>query len=324
MIRQRLQPTLALLDQGVTIYRRNLGPLLLLSAAWFVPVAILVGLAVTWSSWLSDDQQLLLLAGGALLALPLMVYLLVVLSRAASEAIEGQPIQVRHALSIRPLRIVGVSFFLIIYGIIMQMIAGIVGMICLCPAYVGGFSIFGLMSAASGSGSAPGMAAAIVGAIVLLGSQLASGLVGGAAYSSMVYGLQPWVSGQLSFGAAIERSLELTFYRFVPNALVWSLSALVLVTVGTCVSIVVGLLVPLPAIWLLGDGSKAAQAIAVAAWLSGLMLIAPLLPIWMNLLYRRNMRAREGIELQQRVQRWLEDAGAPAPSGAVQEGAEAT
>lgn len=322
MIRQRLQPTLALLDQGVTIYRRNLGPLLLLSAAWFVPVAILVGLTVTWSTWLSNDQQLLLLASGALLALPLMVYLLVVLSRAASEAIEGQPIQVRQALSIRPLRIVGMSLFLIIYGIVMQMIAGIIGMICLCPAYIGGFSIFGLMAAA-GSGSGPGVAATIVGVIVLLGSQLTSGLVAGAAYSSMVYGIQPWVSGQLSFGAAIERSLELTFYRFVPNALVWGLSALVLVTVGTCVSIVVGLLVPLPAIWLLGDGSKAAQAIAAAAWLSGLMLIAPLLPIWMNLLYRRNMRAREGIELQQRVQRWLADAGAPAPSGAEQAGADA-
>jgi hypothetical protein len=308
MIRRRLQPTLALLDQGLAVYRRNLGPLLLISAGWFVPVAILTGLAVTWGSWITDDQQLLLILGGALLALPLVVYLLAALSRAASDAIEGRAIQLRPALAVRPGRLFGMTTFTVVYAAIMQMIAGVVGMICICPAYIGGLSFFGIVAAASG-GAAGNTAAMIVGGAVLLGAQLISGLVAGAALSSIVYGVQPWASGQLRFGAAVERSLELTFYRFVPNALVWGVSSLVILAAGISVSIVVGLLVPLPAFWLLGDESKAAQAIAIAAWLSGLMLIAPLPPIWMNLLYRRNMRAREGIELQQRVQRWLGDGG---------------
>ena len=43
---ETLQPILALLDEGLRLYRRNFVGFVLLTASWFVPVAIVAGTAV--------------------------------------------------------------------------------------------------------------------------------------------------------------------------------------------------------------------------------------------------------------------------------------
>jgi hypothetical protein len=70
----------------------------------------------------------------------------------------------------------------------------------------------------------------------------------------------------------------------------------------------VGVLIPLPALLLLGAESSLAQAIAGTAWLLGLALVMPPWLISMTLLYRRNLAARSGADLARRVAAWRENA----------------
>ncbi len=304
-MRRTLQFALELLDEGLAIYRRNFGAFVLLSASWFVPIAILTGLAVVAFSWLEDFQKVLLVLGGLLLLLPLLIYLLAILSRAAEDAIEGRTIQIRAALVIHPLRVVSMTFFAGIYAIVMQILSGIVSLFCICPAYLlGSVLMVGMFSSVGSSGSMLSNAAIMIASLVTLSGNLVSLAIGGAAINSVVYALQPWANGQLRFGVAIEQSLALTAYRFGSNILVCALAAITTGAAGLSVAVLIGLAIPLPTLWLLGEESQVAQAISIAAWLAGLMVIIPPLPIWMALLYRHNVTTREGHELREKIARW--------------------
>ena len=46
-------------------------------------------------------------------------------------------------------------------------------------------------------------------------------------------------------------------------------------------------------------------AATIGAWLIGLMLVLPPLPIWMALLYQRNRAAHDGTDLRVKVEAWL-------------------
>jgi hypothetical protein len=300
-----LQPALALLDEGLALYRRHFGSFLLIAAGWCIPVAIGFGLAVVAASWISDAQAILLLLGVSLLLIPLSAYLLAGLSRAADAAAAGQPIRLRTALRIHPLRVASMGVFALVYSLLMQTVAFSLAMFCLCPAYVAGLFVVGGLS--SMDSSDPGtVALGVLGAVVFFGiPYLILLVIGGLGYSSMVYALQPWVLDRLRFGEAIQRSLELIVYRFRANAVVWGASAMLVTAAGLSVAAVIGLVVPLPILWLLGEESELAQGIAAAAWMAGLIVTLPPLPIWMALLYRRNLAAREGEDLEKRIGAWL-------------------
>ena len=72
-MRSAFRYSLALLDEGLAIYRRNLGPFVLLAAIWCIPIAILTGLAIVAYSWVSDFQKVLLVLAGIVLLLPLLI-----------------------------------------------------------------------------------------------------------------------------------------------------------------------------------------------------------------------------------------------------------
>lgn len=284
---------------------------MLIAASWFVPVAIGAGLVIALGSRISEGLTVALILGGVLLLFPLLIYLIGGLSRAATAAAAGQPVRFREALAIPPLRAAGMGCFTIIYYIIAQIASSTVSLVCICPLYLFGFlAVGGMSSALSDSGT---MAALVLtfAIIIFMGVYAFVLIVGGAAYSSLIYSLQPWVQEARPFGESMQRSFEMIGYRFWRNLAAWGLSALIVAAVGLTVTLAVGILLPLPLTYALGSDSSVAQAIAASAWLIGFVVVLPPLPIWMALLYQRNRDAREGRDLADRVAAWAQPPAAP-------------
>ncbi|MFO7167550.1 MAG: hypothetical protein DIU80_005925 [Chloroflexota bacterium] len=303
----RLQPILSLLDSGLSLYRRNFVPFALIAAASIVPIAIAAGALVAAAPWLDELQVTLLVLGAVLLLLPLLLYLIGALSRAAALAAAGERVRLREALAIGPGRLAGMGCFSVIYMILMQFVSSVLSIVCICPLWLFGAAASGLF-AVIGPDSAVGLGVLTLFGVMFGTVYLLALIVGGASYSSMVYALQPWVQERLPFGKALERSLALIGYRFWRNVAAWALSALLLAAGGLTVTLAIGVLVPLPMTLALGSDSPLAQAISLSAWLLGMIVVLPPLPIWMALLYRSNAEARAGGDLEARVQAWAREA----------------
>ena len=303
---EALQPILALLDEGLRLYRRNFVGFVLLTASWFVPVAIVTGTAVAAESWVdarySGLAGVLLFGGGLLVFFPLLIYLIGGLSRAAAAAADGRPVRFREAMAIHPLRAAGMGCFTIVYAFVAQIVSSLISMACICPLYFVGFMGLAFVGAAANESSAGALAVMAVG-IFLLGFY-ASLMIIGATGSGLFYCLQPWVQESRSFGASLQRSLDLIVFRFGRNLIVWCLAALLIAAAGLTVMATIGILLPLPLLYVLGEEAPATRAATIGAWLIGLMLVLPPLPIWMALLYRQNQAAFDGKELAVRVQEW--------------------
>ncbi len=303
---EALQPILALLDEGLRLYRRNFVGFVLLTASWFVPVAIVTGTAVAAESWVdarySGLAGVLLFGGGLLVFFPLLIYLIGGLSRAAAAAAEGRPVRFREAMAIHPLRAAGMGCFTIVYAFVAQIVSSLISMACICPLYFVGFMGLAFVGAAANESSAGALAVMAVG-IFLLGFY-ASLMIIGATGSGLFYCLQPWVQESRSFGASLQRSLDLIVFRFGRNLIVWCLAALLIAAAGLTVMATIGILLPLPLLYTLGEEAPATRAATIGAWLIGLMLVLPPLPIWMALLYRQNQAAFDGKELAVRVEEW--------------------
>lgn len=310
---ETLHPILVLLDEGLSLYRRHFVPFVLIAAGWCLPFALLSALVVISATW-ADSPALPILAGlgTAALLFPLTIYLLGGLSRAAVAAAEGRPVGFRAALALPPLRMLGVGVFTLFYGMISQVIAGVLSMAVTCPAYLLALALGGVISAVIGGDSASllvGFALVLMlGLIYLLGVALSGGSL-----SSIVYAIQPWVQSQEPFGQALQHSIDMLTYRFWHNVLTWCLAGLILTGVGLSVVVTVGVLLPLPLAFVLGAESTLVQAVSVCAWALGAVVMLPPLPIWMALLYRRNRARYQGLELGGQVQAWaLLQQGPPA------------
>jgi len=191
----------------------------------------------------------------------------------------------------------------------MQLVSSVLSILCICPIYVVGVITSVALPVAPGESSDVVLAVLlIVSSMLLAGVYLLGFIIGGIGYSSLLYALQPWLIERLRFGEAMERSVDLIRFRLRRNLLAWGLSALLVFAVGIPVSLAVGVLIPLPALLLLGAESSLAQALAGTAWLLGLALVMPPWLISMTLLYRRNLAARSGADLARRVAAWCENA----------------
>jgi hypothetical protein len=314
---EALQPILALLDEGLRLYRRNFAGFVLLTASWFVPVAIVTGTAVAAESWVDERYSglaiVLLFGGGVLVFFPLLIYLIGGLSRAAAAAADGRPVRFREAMAIHPLRATGMGCFTIVYGFVAQIVSSLISMACICPLYVVGFMGLAFVSAATNEESVGALAILAIG--IFLGGFYASLMIIGATGSGLFYCLQPWVQESRSFGESVQRSLELITFRFGRNLMVWCLAALLIAAAGLTVMATIGILLPLPLLYVLGEEDPATRAATIGAWLIGLMLVLPPLPIWMALLYKRNSAAHDGVELRAKVDTWLHTHAAPGQAG---------
>jgi hypothetical protein len=301
---ENLQPILALLDEGLALYRRNFVGFLLVAASWFVPLAIATGLLFAADAWLSSGWVLALTLAALLVLFPLLIYLVGGLSRAAAAAAEGRPVRFREAMAIHPLRAAGMGCFTIVYSIVAQIVSSMLSLVCVCPLYVFGILGVGLLGTAFDNVDPAGLGLLAIG-IFLIGFY-GSLMVAGATGSGLFYGLQPWVQESRPFGESLGRSLSLIGYRFWRNLAVWLLAALLVAAGGLTVMATIGTLLPLPLIYALGDEAPAVEAVAAGAWMLGLVAILPPLPIWMALLYRRNRAAYEGEDLTTKVREWQE------------------
>lgn len=272
----RLHATLDLLDEGFALYRRSFTGFVLVGLAWLTPIAIATGLLVANAERLSPGWFIVIILAGLILMLPLLIYLIGGLSRAANAAIEGRPIDLRETLAIHPAVIGRAGCFSVVYGILMQLVSSVLSILCICPIYVVGVITSVALPVAPGESSDVVLAVLlIVSSMLLAGVYLLGFIIGGIGYSSLLYALQPWLIERLRFGEAMERSVDLIRFRLRRNLLAWGLSALLVFAVGIPVSLAVGVLIPLPALLLLGAESSLAQAIAGTAWLLGLALVMP-------------------------------------------------
>jgi hypothetical protein len=222
------------------------------------------------------------------------------------------------------LNLLGYRFWrnLLIWGLTALLIAAVgvtvtttIGVILPLPLIFVGSALFGSVGALFDNTSSLGAAAVVIILLGIVGAYALLLVAGGAAYSSLIYALQPWVQEVRPFGEALQRSLELVTYRFWRNVLAWGLTALLLAAMGLTITTTIGSLLPLPLAFALGGESLVAQAIGVSAWVLGFVVVLPPLPIWMALLYRRNRAARDGSNLDAAVQGWWRERfDEPEPS----------
>jgi hypothetical protein len=100
--RRGLHATLDLLDEGFALYRRSFTSFVLVGLAWLTPIAIATGLLIANAERLGPGWFIVIFLAGLILMLPLLIYLIGGLSRAANAAIEGRPINLHEALALHP------------------------------------------------------------------------------------------------------------------------------------------------------------------------------------------------------------------------------
>lgn len=315
-VRQTLAPIVELLDDGVRLYRRGFTRFLLLAMIAAVPLGLATVAVFLALDWLSSGLGLLITMLALVGGLPLSLYVMGALSRAATMAAAGQPVDLRRALAIGPLRVAGMGCYGTLFLLVASTAVSVVSSVCICAAYLfvgaGVVAFAATFSAGGAVGEAAATLAIAVSVVAFLAIYAASLVVNGAVYGSAVYALQPFVQEELPLRAAAQRSLDLVGYRFGHNLLAFLCASLVFGAAALAATLAIGVLAPLPALFLLGAESAVARAIAAAAWVVGVAAAAPLLPIWMALLYRRRRAAREGEDLAEQIAR-LGEQGVAAP-----------
>jgi hypothetical protein len=304
-MRQSFAPILDLLDEGLRLYRGNFTRMLLLSMGAALPLgAIAAGFFLAFD-WMGSSAGLTLLLAVVVISLPLTLYIMGALSRAATMAAAGGAVSLRRALAIRPLRVASMGCFGTVFLLAASTAVSMVSTVCFCVAYavigVGMFAFAAAFSSAGAMGEAAAVMAVAVSVVVILLIYAATLVVNGAVYGSAVYAMQPFVQEELPMGASVRRSLDLVGYRLGHNLLTFLSASLVFGAAALAATLAIGVLAPLPALFLLGPESAVARAITAACWVLGVAAAAPLLPIWMSLLYRRRRAARDGDELEAQI-----------------------
>jgi hypothetical protein len=303
-MRQTLQPTLDLLDEGLRLYRRGFARFALIAALGAVPAISAALLLIRRPDMLAAGGLILTIYAIALLSLPLGIYLMGAISRAAAAAADGRPIALRAALAIGPLRLLGMGCYGGVFLFVANLAVSMVSMFCFCPLYfVLGVGMAGMFQGIQDNPAGTAVAG-LVGAILVIAFlvlYVLSLVLSGATYGSLLFSLQPFVQGGLPLGEALRRSIDLVFYRFGANLLVYICASLTFGALALSSTLAVGVLVPLPLLFLIGSESPIAQGLSAAAFIAGLTLALPPLPIWMALLYRRRLAERAGADLAARI-----------------------
>jgi hypothetical protein len=304
-MRQSFAPILDLLDEGLRLYRGSFTRMLLLAMGAALPLGAITAAAFLASDWMTGGGVLLLLLLAAAVGLPLTLYSMGALSRAATMAAAGDTVSVRRALAIPPLRVVGMGCFGTVFLVAASTAVSMVSSVCFCVLYAmigaGMFAFAAAFSSAGAMGQAAAVLAIAVSVVAILLLYAAALVINGAVYGSAVYALQPFVQEDLPMGATVQRSLDLVGYRLGHNLLAFLSTSMVFGAAALAATLAIGVLAPLPALFLLGPESAVARAITAAAWIAGVAAAAPLLPIWMALLYQRRRAARDGEELAEQI-----------------------
>ncbi len=295
---------LALLDDGLRLYRRHLLSFVTIAALVMVPLAA-VGLL--WTTWVQTQLGGAWIALGAfLLAIiqyPVLLVAYAGVARAAAMALDRRPIRVRDALRIGPIRVIAMGCYTVLFFLITSICLLGLFLAVVCPL-LWGASFGGTMIGALGGSGTIGAAGSFV--VVIFGiAFLAVLLLSGAAFASQAYAVQAFALEQRPIGASMSRSVDLLTFRFGRNLLVFMgagaiVSTLLVAYLGTLFGGGMGLLRFLD-VELSPVTTTVLQSVATTATQ---VLLMPPLSIWMAMLHRALAQERDGQDLVVDVEEW--------------------
>jgi hypothetical protein len=296
--------TLALLDDGLRIYRRNLLGFMLVSSAVLVPLALfdlLVSASIT--TQLGDDWVVLGVLLRIVLLYPALLYTSGALSRATIMVLEGTPIRVGAALRIGIGRTLSMGCYNILFSIITSMLFSIISLLVVCPIFYGslfGASFLGVLGGAGTLGATGGLFGVLFVVAFLFNIALS-----GAQVVSMVYAVQPFVLEQRSFSNTLSRNVDLLTFRFGRNLLVFVgagtiFAMLLVVYIGTLIAGGAALFSFLD----IELSPLLINAATVVLTTASSVLFFPPVAIWMALLHRRSAHERDAADLVASVEQW--------------------
>jgi hypothetical protein len=302
---------LALLDDGLRIYRRNLLGFVLIGSAVLVPVAVLDLLVNAFvTTQLGDDWIAASVFLRLLLLYPILLYTAGALSRATVMAVEGVPLRVGEALRIGIGRTLSMGCYNILFSIIISMFFSIVGFVIVCPLLYGSLFGIGFLGAFGGSGTV-GAAGGLFGVLVVV-SVVFNIALSGAQIVGIIYAVQPFVLEQRSFGSTLSRNVDLLTFRFGRNILAFLgagtiFGMLVVVYAGTLIGGGVALFELLD----IEPSPLAVTSLTVVLTAASAVLFFPPAAIWMALLHRRGAQERDAADLVASVEQWRASLGEP-------------
>ena len=295
---------LALLDDGLRLYRRHLPGFLLVTSAVMAPM-VMVNLLLTalvrtqlGPDWLALGTMLALL-----LQYPATLYAWAVISRAAAAALDGEPIRVTHALRLSPLRAAGMGCYNLLFTLLSGTLGSIMIVSIACPILYSSIFGAGLLSAVGGTGTfgaAGGLFTVLLMLIILWVV-----VVSGATLSSVVYSVQAFALERRPFGATITRSVDLLTFRLGGCLLVFLGAGAIITTLMFAYTgaLIVGGQSLLQFLDVeLSDTAR--DVLTVTTSTASFVLVLPPLPIWMAMLHRSLAAERDGADLLPAIERW--------------------
>ncbi len=296
---------LNILDDGLRLYRRNFAGFVLAGSTVLVPLAVLsLLLTALVQTQLGSSWSIVSTLFLPLIQYPMYLFTYLVLSRAATMALDGQPIHVGTALRVRPGRVIGMGCYNVLFTLIAGIFSGGLALSIACPLLYASTLGAGVLTAAGGGSGTLGAAGAVFA--VLFGLIiLASVLLVGAMLASQVYAVQAFALERHSWSASLSRSVDLLTYRLGRNLLAFlgagAISGtLSLAYLGTLLAGGQSLLSAFDVeLSLVGS-----QALTTAVATASQVLLLPPLPIWMAMLHRAVAMERDAPELQTAIAEW--------------------
>jgi hypothetical protein len=305
MKRSRALPwALALLDDGLRLYRRHVASFLAIGSVVLVPMSLLGLLFSTLvRTQLGEDWTTL---GGLIqstLQYPIVLYACLALSRTAANLLDGQHVRLRSVLRLGPLRVVGMGC----YGLVLTAISGTFGSIVVvsvaCPLLYAMLFGAGFLGSLGGGGmlGAAGSVFGVIFSLIFLSTLLLSSAV----FVIMAYSVQAFALERRSIASSMSRSLDLLLFHFGRNLLVFIGAGAIIGTLlvaysGTIFAGGAGLLELLDIQLAPITRDALISAVGTATW----VVLLPPLPIWMSMLHRALAKERDADDLVAAVAQW--------------------
>lgn len=301
---------LAILDEGLRLYRRNFLRLALVASTLLVPAALLgLALSAFVTTQLGGAWSILSAVFLPVLLYPLYLYAYFALSRASSMILDGNNVNLRSVLRINPVRAVGMGCYNIVFTAVSSIFSSVVVSSVACPILYASTLSAGVLGSVGGTGTLGAIGAVL---IVLFGLiMLVSLLLFGSVIASQVYAVQAWAIERRPFSAAMSRSIDLLTFRLGRSFLVFVGAGAISSTIW--IAFVGALLVGGQSLFSLLDldlAPGAGEALTLAATTASLVILLPPLPIWMAMLHRALARERDGVDLQRTIESWHSSTGA--------------
>ncbi|MBO9337700.1 MAG: hypothetical protein J7464_03155 [Chloroflexus sp.] len=301
--RATLDEVMILLDAGVMIYRRYLSSFLALAGIFSLPAMIVTfQILLTIENLIEASAEDVLLLVSSLLLVPLLIMPPVV--RGMQLVLAGQTPSLRNVIWQRPqvgrgllaigyaglLAIISMMIFFVVFGFFFGISCGLILFIMYIVVFVSilSHSSFGMLFL-------PILLFMFLAIYFLYFVFISAGLL------AALYGVQPLLDDKLSLSRAFRLSWRLLFSRLGYNLLVFICAALIFSAIALIVTVAIGVLLPVPFGLLLGTEHPLTRGLSAIAWVIGLAVAMPLVPIWSTLHYQQALIRYTGRDIAHRI-----------------------